>query len=478
MLQVSDAYKELVKSNIRPKCEPIIKVSGIDNTGKEIELVWNAKNIKDLKYKRSIDPIGRELPYMELTWTEIYTGKLNNESYPEKYNNVTRYMVVELSFVQDLGFYNTWKTLFNGEIKWKDLFSKKATWKQLKNQVSQEIIPMPKMFLSAKPTISGQTITWTAKDLMFFLDSTQVKSFEPSLIGENINIYNPIIYLLTNERGNYRYNKNIADCIQLSIDKLFELSKNQPNNYLTKDILFNGSTKTNIMNYASVFCLHWDFDANGAICLNELDYDKGTYYCFDKKTMFNYPIITKGTNISSYSFKHYNIEADEGGQYSKNYSSIYYYGNVPIYRFNFNKYGRVLTDTHIPQEINYALSDTPEQMTIIPINHNGYEDFLPTYFGSGETYVEDNPVNPYDSHSPIAINRLDLLCSYFNDGTVNLEFETLENLAVETNDVAYIDTNLYNNDEQIKKEALIVKTEIAYNGALREKIIAHEVTRG
>ena len=77
MIQVSDAYKELVKSNIRPKCEPIIKVSGVDNTGKEIELIWNAKNIKDLKYKRAIDPVGRELPYMELTWTEIYTGKLN-----------------------------------------------------------------------------------------------------------------------------------------------------------------------------------------------------------------------------------------------------------------------------------------------------------------------------------------------------------------------------------------------------------------
>ena len=45
MIQVSDGYKDLVKSNIRPKCEPIIKVSGIDNTGKEIELVWNAKNI-------------------------------------------------------------------------------------------------------------------------------------------------------------------------------------------------------------------------------------------------------------------------------------------------------------------------------------------------------------------------------------------------------------------------------------------------
>ena len=60
MLAVSDAYKELVKSNIRPKCEPIIRVSGKDNTGKDIEIIWKASNIKDLKYKRAIDPIGRE----------------------------------------------------------------------------------------------------------------------------------------------------------------------------------------------------------------------------------------------------------------------------------------------------------------------------------------------------------------------------------------------------------------------------------
>ena len=52
MIQVSDAYKELVKSNIRPKCEPIIKVSGQDNNGNDIELIWRAKNIKDLTYKR------------------------------------------------------------------------------------------------------------------------------------------------------------------------------------------------------------------------------------------------------------------------------------------------------------------------------------------------------------------------------------------------------------------------------------------
>ena len=175
MIQVSNAYKELVESNIRPKCEPIINVSGTDNTGKEVKITWNSKDIKDLTLKRAADPIGRELPFMELTWTEIYTGKLNATSYPEKYNNIVSYMKVELSFVQDLGYYNIWQSLVNDGKTWKDLFSQNVTWRQLKKTIPQETIKIPTMFLSAKPTIKGQTITWVAKDLLSFLENSVSK---------------------------------------------------------------------------------------------------------------------------------------------------------------------------------------------------------------------------------------------------------------------------------------------------------------
>ena len=99
---------------------------------------------------------------MELIWTEIFIGKLNAQNYPEKYNNIASYMKVELSFAQDLGFYNTWQSLRNNGTTWKDLFSQNVTWKQLKKTVPQETVKMPTMFLSAKPTIKGQTITWVA----------------------------------------------------------------------------------------------------------------------------------------------------------------------------------------------------------------------------------------------------------------------------------------------------------------------------
>ena len=62
MIPVSDKLKEIMASNIRPKCEPIIKISGIDNNGNQTTITWQAKDIKSMTFKRGIDPIGRELP--------------------------------------------------------------------------------------------------------------------------------------------------------------------------------------------------------------------------------------------------------------------------------------------------------------------------------------------------------------------------------------------------------------------------------
>ena len=58
MISVSETFKNLMISNIRPKCEPKIRIYGADTSGNMIELIWTAGNIKDLKYK-------------------IYTGRIN-----------------------------------------------------------------------------------------------------------------------------------------------------------------------------------------------------------------------------------------------------------------------------------------------------------------------------------------------------------------------------------------------------------------
>ena len=94
----------------------------------------------------------------------------------------------------------------------------------------------------------------------------------------------------------------------------------------------------------------------------------------------------------------------------------------------------------------------------------------------GEIFYEDNPINPYDLNHSVSISRKNFLNQYFSNSSSGLSFETLPNVAIETNDIIKIDTNLYDKyGNQIKKTALVVYMELNYNGSLKQKIKAHEV---
>ena len=481
MIPVSDAYKELVKSNIRPTCEPIIKVSGIDNTGKEIELIWNAKNIKDLNYKRSIDPVGRELPYMELTWTEIYTGKLNAESYPEKYNNITKYMQVELSFVQDLGFYNTWKTLFGSGITWKDLFNGSVSWKQLKNQVTKETIAMPKLFLSAKPTISGQTITWSARDLLYFLEDEKVKSFKiGSSSGDYRLLKNVLSYFLIDSRACFLNNRDMFDAISESVSDILNCDDEFR---LTNDIIFDGKTKDILKNLVSIENKFLNFKDNKIYfeSINNID----SNVIFNSNIMYEKPIIKQGTNISGYSFKSYNIIRDESAIYEL--SPVV--ANLKLedgqtfeyYIFNFKGYGEVVSpeeyrdDSEIIFYIMPKFGKGTPTISVCPINYNAYDNFINNY-KVGDIFNENNPLFVYDKDTETAKTRLAFLNNYFNEKSSTIEFTALPNFSLEPSDIVTAETELYDeNQQKIFKKVLIVSSEISYNGSFKQKIICHEV---
>ena len=105
----ANTFVDIMNSNIRPKCEPFIMIVGEDEKREQAIIIWNAKDIKSLSYRRSVDVTGRELPQMELQWTEVYYGKLNEANFPLKYNNVAKYMRVILGFEQSLSFSGTWK---------------------------------------------------------------------------------------------------------------------------------------------------------------------------------------------------------------------------------------------------------------------------------------------------------------------------------------------------------------------------------
>lgn len=486
MIQVSDAYKELVKSNIRPKCEPIIKVFGKDSDGNDIELVWQAKNIKDLKYKRGVDPLNRELPYTELTWTEIYTGKLNSQGYPEKYTNITQYMAVELYFVQDLGFYNSWKTIFNGGISWKDIFSQNTSWKQLKNKVSQETIKMPKMILKAKPTINKQTIVWEARDFLYFLNSPVLKDLNPGGF-EDMPFFNPLVRVMEENKNVYYQNIEILDdFLGRTIEKM---PFNSPNHrYLSKRcIADNILLKDFILNYSSLGNWILYFDNEGLLNFGDLTYLR-TVRIFEKNEMFNVPKLQKIPDVSSYSFKSYYLEQDTSQNYVLPYSEIVYGSDTEdtkddIYRYNFRKYGVVLPEYNdgevIEHELTYAVRDGffsgGGDIVVTPLYYNNYDNEINSGI-AGEIFEENNTLNPYTSRDNQSIERFEMIKNYLNSSLFVIEFESFPDFSIEPLDGSLIFTNLFDEKGEIDRPAILVNFEINYNGAFKEKFVFHDAT--
>jgi hypothetical protein len=663
MLQVSDAYKELVKSNIRPKCEPIIKVSGNDNNGNDIELIWRAKDIKDLTYKRSIDPIGRELPYMELTWTEIYSGKFDEENYPEKYNNIASYMGVDLSFTQNLNFYNTWKTLFDSGKTWgeispnseyqqveyiestgleyvdtgfipnqnssisidfqgksqyasrgyyfgtrynlaqsfalsfvpyfylqyiygsslnrsfaetddlrhiveikknkvyldgvlKDtheeqnfaaqsnlllfacnyndisgyaplsykLYSCKiydndilvrdfipcyrksdkvaglfdavnekfyqnigagefiigkeintssgvfgTTWKKLKEEVLQETVKMPKMFLTARPTISGQTITWVARDLLYFFDLYE-KDATAGVV--EIPFFNPIYF--DSDFGS-AYSKELKEAENKTIENIVNLNETYGET-LDKRVFLDGTYKNIFLNYGKLKNYFLYFLPDGSVSFKKLKISELNNEILEipQKIMFNRPKLNSEENISAYNFAYYEQKLNEEQNYEMQYTQDIGDG---YYVFEFNGFGEAQEkfnpNVYIMNSPNglEAIANT-EKIIVTPINLIEKTQSLQTDL-NGKTFEERNPFNPFKiSENSLEINnRVEFFKSYFNKNNFIIQCETLSMLMLEPMDVSQVELDIRNNT---RKNSILVKSELTYNGSLRQKNEIHE----
>lgn len=483
MLSVSQKFLELMQSNIRPKIEPTITVMGQDSNGSPVVLSWKPSNIQNMTYKRGIDPVGRTLPYMELTWTEIYYGKLNAENYPEKYNNIVKYMAVELSFEQSLGFFNTWKDLFSAGYTWKSIFDQFKTWKCVKRGVSKEKITFPRMFLVAKPTIQGQTITWTARDLFYFLNQTHTKSFK-----KNINYRNPIRWFLLEERGNFRNSSEIFEAITQTQSR----ATSDVDGNIDKIIVFDGSTKNLLMNYASIRNYYWDFKDGYAVLKKMYDLVDKTavvdvVFNFSSNIIREYPQLTENLDMSSYSFKQYFAEVDKENSYTLSPAETIPYTDyngktVNFYKFLFKGLGVPSSSQDSGYSISSVAKDTinnVNSITVAPVNFNSYENSITINnegkVNVGEVFVEDNPLNPYSSSDSFIINRADILNSWFGSKKYSMELNSLSNVALETGDLVTVPTNLFNNDERVIKNAIVVGIELEYNGALKQKTLLHEV---
>lgn len=468
MISVSQKFLELMQSNIRPKIEPTITVKGQDNEGNQVVLTWKPSNIQNMTYKRGIDPVGRTLPYMELTWTEIYYGKLNAENYPEKYNNIVKYMAVELSFEQSLGFFNTWKDLYSAGYTWKNVLEQFKTWKGVKRGVSKETVKLPTMFLVAKPTIQGQTITWTARDLFYFLNQSYAKSF-----AENINYRNPIRWFLLDERGNFRNSNEIFEAItQTQSRAISDVDGN-----IDKTIVFNGSTKNLLMNYASIRNYYWDFENNYAVLKSFADLNVKSLidFEFSSNIIREYPQLTENLDMSAYSFKQYFAEVDEENSYTLAPAETITYKGANFYKFLFKDLGVPNSSSGFSiSSVAKDTIDTANSITVAPVNFNSYENSI-TIDNVGEVFVEDNPLNPYSSSDSFIVDRANTLANWFGSKKYSMALNSLSNVALETGDLVTAPTNLFNGDTRVVKNAVVVGIELEYNGALKQKTLLHEV---
>ena len=470
MISVSQKFLELMQSNIRPKIEPTITVKGQDSDGNQVVLTWKPSNIQEMTYKRGIDPVGRTLPYMELTWTERYYGKLTAENHPEKYNNIAKYMAVELSFEQSLGFFNTWKDLYSAGYTWKSVLEQFKAWRGVKRDVLKETVKLPTMFLAANPTVQGQTITWTARDLFYFLNQTHAKSFDRN---KSINYRNPIRWFLLEERGNFRNSNEIFDAItQTQSRAISDVDGN-----IDKTIVFDGSTKNLLMNYASIRNYYWDFEENCAVLKSFADLNVKTIADFEFSTNIirEYPQLTENLDISSYSFKYYLQGADGEKSYTLSPAEIITYKGAKFYKFLFKGLG--IPSSNSGYSISSVAKDTidiVENITVTPVYSYDYEDTI-TLGRVGEVFVEDNPLNHYWGTDSFIQQRANILSNWFGSKKYSMELNSLSNVALETGDLVAVPTNLFKGNTRVVKNAIVVGIELEYNGALKQKTLLHEV---
>lgn len=472
MIPVSDEYLKLTESNIRPKCEPVITVSGTDVNGNDIKVVWRANNIKDLTFKRGIDPIGRELPYMELTWTEIYTGKLNKESYPEKYNNIMQHMLVELEFIQDLPKENlgTWQKL-KKYWTWHRLRNK--TWQQVKESDSQEIIKMPKMFLVARPVIKDKTITWTARDLLYFFNSTQIGGIGIGSVPQGINIYTFLGSVILNERGAYLGSEHILNGIKKTALSLAENEEYE----IEQGVILSGTTKDillNVLKYKSLYMTFYD-----DIIKFEKDYAPYKNYIVRSNVMYEFPKITNGTDISQYQYKRHIWQQSKKTKLAQPIEMQIM--GVDFVKWFFDGYGVLAEeiDGNFWADVNYVVDLKDSANDVVSLEYYPLEDIESEEFiqltNVGEAFVENNPFWVFDKNSEEVYTRAQKLKNYFSSNNDSLEFTSLPNLAIEPNDIISVETNLYDGEKAIFKDGVITEVELKYNGVLKETFKVHEV---
>lgn len=442
MLNTSSVFNDEMKSNVRSRLEPSIIVHGTDEYGTEVSHEWKPQHIKSLKFKRSIDPTGNFLPTMELTWTEIYEGKLNAEAQPLKYENVLAQMAVDL----------IWILQTDGQ--------------------EAEVVRFPRLFLTTQPKIKGNVINWTATDCLSFFNQKWTKFFD----GETnpTSIKNIVMYGLTEARAIFWNNVDLRGLIQKSILNIDEMEWDSA---IGLPVLCDGILKEQIARICAIDNAFLDFDQDGAIKISQLT-ARNKVFDFSANIMFDFPQITMLNDIGKYSWTQSVFEEKTENSYGKFASTTIDVSGVNMDRFDFDGYGKAEND--LLSEINHTFTiEKPEGskiVTVIPIEKTERRfEISEVFVENGEVVEEYNQLCPFDDAYAQPVWRYNYLKSLMNCKTSILNFKTLGNIAIETGDRVGVETNLYDEENnRIFKEGFAFDIKIEYNGAVKESLKVNE----
>lgn len=450
MVPVGDEYKNLVSTNIRYPCKPTIVVGGVEENGNVIRIEFKASQIKELQFTYGIDPLSRELPYIELTWTEVLDGKLDENGNIFKYANVKEHMFVDLYFEQDLAPYNSWRLLYEENKTWLQLFYTKKTWKNLKKEVLKQTIRFPRVFLVDKPKAEGNTIKWTARDALYFCTLNQNFWVNFDLFSQEYkNKYIIPIRELLRREANTITDDNDQLKIYLNSTINFLMNNEKVNGIEHNGIIsFYGKTSDLLRKYMSVSgnvfmsfpspdrvmeAGYVSFDI--APSVDEFINTNGSLKKLYVNSMYKQPVLNRQSGVGSYQATIYNVVFGEKGD----------------------------------------LPETSQERTHKAEKGSVYE--LTSNYCHLDTFVEDNDLQVNDNGVEL---RFAEIRRFIYPNSVIAECEILHDLSIEPSDFVEFETGVYkkgqNGDlEKVAYNGMVVKNSIKYNGAIRQSITINSV---
>ena len=305
----------------------------------------------------------------------------------------------------------TWKGLYEN-YTWKSMYEN-FTWRSMYKTHNTEDINFCTLFISEEPTIKENKITFKARDVLNFMNFQIIDVFGGNL--GNTDFYEPISTCLQ------RAIADLPETATALISKI-ETSGENINRFfgnlkLDRKIEVSSSFKDFLRNYLSLKDAFIYFNSSGTLTARKF--------------------ISRGYNITGYTLN---------GNLMFKKPTIQELSDVKIYENSYNYWDSV--NSQWVKGTNRVLGSA-----------------------NGEIFTENNPLWAYREEdftegSP-NVSRAKHIDTYYFGGAKTIEVECLPNLAIEMGDIIKVE---YQN---ISSDAIVVQSEITYNGALREKIYLH-----